>query len=300
MKRKIESETDLLSAVINTGGYQSKTAARSAMKSGRVLVNGKVEKITTKLLSAGDVVEIISVTTQKTEARKQKILEFPFPILFEDDHLLAVEKPAGLLSAPPDKKQAKNLLSIADRYIRLKSDNVQKAFPVQPLDKQASGIVLMAKTFRAQQNLLKDWQQFTKRYYALCEGKFSRKEGSIDAKLKENRIGLVYADNRSGHSVPAQTEYRLMNANEDYSLVKLTVTGEIKNQVRAHCAANNTPIAGDKKYRAETDPLRRLCLHFFSLIFTHPVTGAETEIKLQVPANFIAVIKGRKIKPEGK
>src|SRR5690606_1440396 len=148
-----------------------------------------------------------------------------------DKHLIAVDKPAGFLSVPLDKKRANNMLSMADKYIRALSGDTQKAFPVHRPDKFQSGIMIIAKTYNAQQNLIKGWKEYKKKYYALVENEVKIKEDIIKSKLKENRIGLVYSDSKSQYSKNAETQYRVINSNKQYSLLKVEQLVEFKNQM---------------------------------------------------------------------
>lgn len=296
MKKITDKDEILLDVVIEIGNYRSNSAARFALKEGRVKVNGKIEKVAKRELKSEDLVEIIPAKIQAEKKKKEKLKQLPFTVLYEDKDIIAVDKPAGLLSVPLEKKRAKNMLGLADKYIRALSGEMQKAFMVHRPDKFQSGIMIIAKNHDSQQRLIKEWKSFTKKYYALVENGVKVKEATIKSKLKENRIGLVYSDPKSSFAKPAETQYRVINSNKSFTLLKVELLLEFKNQMRAQFSEMGNPIVGDKLYEAKTDPLDRIAIHLFSVTLNHPANGKELILKTPVPYNFNALIKGRNIK----
>lgn len=286
----------LIDILLQQNFFNKRSSAKSALKYGSVNVNDLVVKKADLLLNKGDVVLVNSKKEIVKIEREDRAKKFPIEILMEDDSIIVINKPAGLLSVPLDNKSKKSLFSITDKYIRLMSNNEKKAFTVNRLDRDFSGIVLFAKTFVDQQKLTKNWKQYVKKYYALVENKPKETDGVIKSKLKENSIGLVYTDNSSQYAKEAITNYRLLSSNNEYSLLKIEIETDVKNQIRAHLSENKTPIAGDKNYGAETNPIGKLGIHLFSVDFIHPKTGKEVVVKTQVPYNFNAVIKNKKLK----
>jgi 23S rRNA pseudouridine1911/1915/1917 synthase len=296
MKYIVTESNILIEILLQQNFFYKKSSAKSALKYGSVNVNNLVVKKADLVLKKGDVILVNSKKEIVKIEREERARNFPLEVLFEDDSIVVINKPAGLLSVPLENKTKKSLLSLVDKYIRLMSNNEKKAFTVNRLDRDFSGIVLFAKTFVDQQKLTKNWKQYSKKYYALVEGKPKDEDGVIKSKLKENSIGLVYTDNSSQYAKEAITNYRLLSYSSEYSLLKIEIETDVKNQIRAHMGENKTPIAGDKSYGAETNPIGKLGVHLFSIEFVHPKTGKEMTVKTQVPYNFNAVVKNKKLK----
>jgi 23S rRNA pseudouridine1911/1915/1917 synthase len=296
MKYIVQESKLLIDTLISQNFFNKKSSAKSALKYGSVNVNNSIIKKADFQLKRGDVVVINSKKQLVKIEREERARKFPIEILMEDESIIAINKPAGLLSVPLDAKSKKSLFSITDKYIRLMSNNEKKAFTVNRLDRDFSGIVLFAKTFVDQQKLTKSWKQYKKKYYALVENTPKEEDGLIKSKLKENSIGLVYTDNSSQYAKEAVTSFRLLSTNNNFSLLKIEIETDVKNQIRAHMSENKTPVVGDKNYGAETNPIGKLGIHLFSIEFIHPKTGKEVVLKTQVPYNFNAVIKNKKLK----
>lgn len=239
--------------------------------------------------------------------------------LYEDKFLMVVYKPEGLLTVPYEGYRGKTLMSILEEQ-RRKRGLVHGSFrpqAVHRLDKDTSGIMMVALTPDVQKRVMDNWQTLvTKRCYrALAElprGPFPlEEEGTIDAPLTKNAMHHSYvADrrNRSGkaamaakagsafktagaHEVSAVTHYRVLNRGAKYALLELELETGRTNQIRAHLAYKGCPIAGDTLYRAHTDPDHRMCLHAYSLEFTHPVTGEKLTFEESEPAQWLRLAK---------
>src|SRR5450759_2144031 len=178
-------------------------------------------------------------------------------LLYEDEHLLVIEKSAGLLSVATEK------------------ENEETAF----------SIMMFAKSKEIQQKLQDNWENaVTKRiYYAVVEGHVKNAEGEIVSCLKENKSLMVYSSKTPGDGQKAITRYRVLKSNARYSLLEVELETGRKNQIRVHLQDMGHSIAGDKKYGAVTDPLRRLGLHAGILEFFHPATGKCMHFETTVP-----------------
>ena len=156
------------------------------------------------------------------------------------------------------------------------------------LDRDTSGIMMFAKSKEIQQKLQDNWNNVvTKRiYYAVVEGHVKNTEGEIVSCLKENKSLIVYSSKTPGDGQKAVTRYRVLKSNARYSLLEVALETGRKNQIRVHLQDMGHSIAGDKKYGATTDPLRRLALHAGILEFSHPITGECMHFETPVPAIF--------------
>ena len=200
-------------------------------------------------------------------------------ILYEDNYIIAVNKPAGLLSIATDKEKVRT----AYREIR---EYAGRIFVVHRLDRDTSGVFIVAKDERTKRTLQDNWNP-QRGYIAIVEGILRRKSGRIETFLRETKTHFMYSA-PSGQK--AITNYRVVGESGGYSLVEITIETGRKNQIRVHMAEIGHPIAGDKKYGAKTNPLRRLGLHACSLEFAHPVTKKNIAVKADVPASFARLV----------
>jgi 23S rRNA pseudouridine1911/1915/1917 synthase len=206
-------------------------------------------------------------------------------LLYEDGHLLVIEKSAGLLSVATAKENEETAFSILKSYVK-KSHHRAELYIVHRLDRDTSGIMMFAKSKEVQQKLQDNWETaVTKRiYYAVVEGHVQKAEGEIVSCLKENKALMMYSSKTPGDGQKAVTRYRVLKSNARYSLLEVSLQTGRKNQIRVHLQDIGHSIAGDKKYGAATDPLNRLGLHAGILEFFHPATGKIMHFETPVPA----------------
>jgi 23S rRNA pseudouridine1911/1915/1917 synthase len=202
-------------------------------------------------------------------------------LLYEDQDLLVVDKPAGLLSIAAGAEREKTVYWILAEYLRQKGEKRRPA-AVHRLDRDTSGLMVFAKSGLVKKSLMKNWDNAVtmRRYIALAEGEFSRNEGSgpdegiIDEPLGEDRGGRVIVKAGGRRAI---TRWKLLGRGKGYSLLSLELETGRRNQIRAHLFFLGHPIAGDKKYGAKTNPLGRLALHAETLSFHHPGNGRLME-----------------------
>jgi 23S rRNA pseudouridine1911/1915/1917 synthase len=199
-------------------------------------------------------------------------------LLYEDQYLVVVDKPAGLLSIASGTEREKTAYWILAEYLRRKGEKRRPA-AVHRLDRDTSGLMVFAKSERIKKRLMEHWNSAVvkRRYIALAEGEFFREkadEGIIDAPLGEDGGGRVVV--RPGGK-EARTWWKLLARGRGYSLLSLELETGRRNQIRAHLFFLGYPVAGDKKYGAKTNPLGRLALHAEALSFYHPVSGELLE-----------------------
>jgi 23S rRNA pseudouridine1911/1915/1917 synthase len=205
-------------------------------------------------------------------------------LLYEDEHLLVIEKSAGLLAVATAKEIGETAFSILKDYVR-KSHHRAELYIVHRLDRDTSGIMMFAKSKEIQQKLQDNWENaVTKRiYYAVVEGHVKNAVGEIVSNLKENKSLMVYSSKTPGDGQKAVTRYRVLKSNARYSLLEVSLQTGRKNQIRVHLQDIGHSIAGDKKYGAKTNPLGRLGLHAGILEFFHPATGKRMHFETPVP-----------------
>ncbi len=208
-------------------------------------------------------------------------------LLYEDEHLLVIEKSSRLLSVATAKENEETAFSILKSYVKSNNTKAQ-LYVVHRLDRDTSGVMMFAKSKEAQLKLQDNWDvAVTKRlYYAVVEGRVPKEAGEIVSYLQENKSLKMYSSKTSGEGQKAVTRYRVLKSNARYSLLEVELETGRKNQIRVHLQDMGHSIAGDKKYGALTDPLRRLALHAGILEFSHPITGECLHLATPVPAIF--------------
>ncbi len=201
-------------------------------------------------------------------------------IIYEDDYLLAVNKPAGLLSIASDTEKERTVYRI------LKDSGKKDVFVVHRLDKDTSGVLLFAKSAEVREELQNNWEQTPRREYtAVCEGIFEEKRGRCDTILKETSTHHLYSVSY-GEGKRAITNYEVISEKGEYSLLKIWIETGRKNQIRVHMSELSHPVAGDKKYGAKSNPLGRLGLHANLLEIIHPVTKNPLVLKAKPDSKF--------------
>lgn len=213
--------------------------------------------------------------TVQIHASSQGVCDCPLEILYEDEVLLAVNKPAGLLTVASDTEKEKT----AFRMVR--DSGISPLFVVHRLDRDTSGVLLFARSAEIRDTLQNSWDEHVGReYLAICEGVFEQKSGRIDTFLRETSTHLMYSAPSGARAI---TNYEVTAENAKYSVLRINLQTGRKNQIRAHMKEQSHPVAGDKKYGAKTDPFKRLALHARVLTVMHPVSGRELRVEAPVP-----------------
>ena len=209
-------------------------------------------------------------------------------IIYEDDALVVIEKPAGLLTIATDKVRDRTAYFMLNEHLRPKR---QRVFIVHRLDRDASGLLVFAKTEQAKRFLQDHWKDFEKTYFAIVEGAPEKKSGTISSFLRQNKFLKVYSGRRTEDSKFSVTHYKVVQAGFPHSLLEINLETGRKHQIRVHLADLGHPIAGDKRYGAKTNPAGRLALHASRLAFTHPVSGQRMVFESELPRTLVDNIK---------
>ena len=223
-----------------------------------------------------------------TDSKNKK--ELPFDILFEDNHIIVVNKPSGLLTIATEKEKEKTLYHIVREYL-VSKDKYAKVFIVHRLDKDTSGIVVLAKDEKTKNKLQENWNEYVslREYVAIVHGKLKKIEDRIVQNLKETKTNLVYVTKKDDGK-EAITNYKVIKENEDYSMVSINIETGRKNQIRVAFATLKHPIVGDKKYGIN-DKENRLYLHANRLKMYYPEIKKDILFETQTPNEFKKIIK---------
>ena len=224
--------------------------------------------------------------------RKKNDLE----IIYEDEWLIVVDKPSGLLCMSTGRSNEDTAYSRVYDY-------AGKIFIVHRLDRDTSGLLVFAKDLETKLALQENWEEavLERRYSAVLEGKIDDDEGWIETWLYENPKSLMVHcyELREGDSPQkpprkdwqfAATRCRTIKrgeiAGKPYTIVEFDLETGRKNQIRVHSQWIGHPIAGDRKYGAQTNPFGRLALHAQGLSFIHPWTGRTMKFRSKTPQKF--------------
>lgn len=275
----------------------SKMYLRDLVKLGRCEVNGRHENIGHRLREQ-DFIEIIVDATRGTAMRREEI---PLDILHEDNDIIVVVKPAGMLMHPSHREHSGTLLNALAYHVNREREkgrrgdeeqevSLSPSLPFSPssarpglphrLDKQTSGLVIVAKNARSHRIISSQFlkKQVVKRYLALVDGVVEHDEGTIEAPIgryEELKHWSVKADGKH-----ATTRYWRREIIGDRTLLELEpVTGRT-NQLRIHCEHLGHPIVGDVSRGGSEHA--RLCLHAYKLEFRHPTTGEHMSFEREV------------------
>ena len=277
---KVDRECELLEFLLLTFKDQSRNSVKSLLTNHRVAVDGAPISQYNFMLYPGDVV-IVSKTPIHKKTRSN------LPIIFENDEMIVINKPSGLLSIASDKEKGSTAYRMLTDYVQQK-DKHNRIFVVHRLDEDTSGVLMVAKNAKLQQALQDHWNEIvTKRgYYAIVEGQLKDKQGTIKSYLKKNSQNMMYSSKKAGDGQFAITHYKVIKEVEGYSLLDVHIDTGRKNQIRVHLGEMGHHVIGDDKYGEPSNPIKRLGLHAYELEFKHPFTGKIMKFTAPIPKEF--------------
>ncbi|WP_019912848.1 RluA family pseudouridine synthase [Paenibacillus sp. HW567] len=278
----VAEPAELLAFLLKTLTSRGRNAVKSILSRGQVSVNGKVVTRHDFPLQPG---QTVTIDQEKPVLAKEMI---GLTIVHEDDDLIVIQKDAGLLSIATGEDNELTAYRQLMEHVRL-SNPKSRVFVVHRLDRDTSGLMMFAKSEQIQQKLQNSWKDTVKErtYVALVEGAVRKSEGTISSWLKETSTLKMYSSPHEGDGLHAVTHYKLIQANRHFSLLEVQLETGRKNQIRVHMADIGHPIAGDKKYGAETKAVGRLGLHARVLSFIHPTTGELLSFESAIPKTFL-------------
>lgn len=260
----------------------AKTKLRKMIKHGVVSVNGSVASHPDILLLPGHVVEIVRLGAERR-------VKPPFPILYEDRYLIAVDKPPGILSIATESDNENTLYRRLYHYVEEATRGRGRVYIVHRLDREVSGIIMLAKNLETKKALQRKWNETEKLYCALVEGHPPAKEGALRSWLTEGKDLKVYCGPKRPGARLAITHYRVLKRLPHHTLLEIRLETGRKHQIRAHLSDLGCPVVGDAKYGAKGDPVKRIGLHAFRLSFTHPVSRERITLESPIPKAFMKV-----------
>lgn len=246
----------------------------------------------------------VKASTQYKRENKPDYGREKIEILYQDEWIVVINKPSGLLSVPYPGSKVRTAQSVLEELLRKqgKVNSKHKPYVVHRLDRDTSGVMMFALTEQSQQVIMNTWHTMvTERlYHAVAENRNKNDKkslpdlaisGIIDDNLAQNAHNVGYvpkkgATDKNGHevkTVAARTHYKKLIEGPTHTLFELSLDTGKKNQIRAHLAAHGYPLAGDEEHRAKTDYFHRLCLHARTLEFDHPFTKEHMKFEVAEP-----------------
>ncbi len=286
-KKKIDAfvtdqEDTLLTFLLAKLPNKSRTIVKAVLKGKQIFVDGKPISQFDHPLRPGQHVE---VRWDPAAAHKpgQEL-----KIVHEDEDLIVIDKPSGLLTVATDKEKRKTAYAMLSDYVKTQ-DPQNKIFIIHRLDRETSGLLLFAKNDKIKHQIQETWETTIaeRTYIAVVEGQVEPPEGTVTSWLKESSALIVYSHQSSQLGKKAITHYKKLRDNGLLSLLQLNLETGRKHQIRVHMQDIKHPIIGDDKYGASQNPIRRLGLHAQVLAFTHPKTGKLCRFETAIPGKFL-------------
>lgn len=260
---------------------------------GFLCVNGKSVKVNYKLRE-GDVLELNVPEVAPYEVTEEEI---PLDIVYEDEHILAVNKPQGMVVHPAAGNYSGTLVNALMHHCKGKLsgiNGVARPGIVHRIDKDTSGVLLVAKTNAAHLHLAEQIKvhSVTRKYVALVHGHFKEPEGTVDAPIGRNPKDRKKMCVTSSNSKNAITHYKVLEEFRGYSLVECRLETGRTHQIRVHMSHLGHPVAADPVYGPKKDALGKAgqLLHAEMIGFIHPESGKYMELCAPLPPEFLNIL----------
>jgi 23S rRNA pseudouridine1911/1915/1917 synthase len=278
---EVTDKVTLMPFLLSSLTGKSRDNIKSLLRNRQVLVNGEPVTQFNHELQPGDSIVISAARhTGGLMARNMRLV-------YEDEHVIVIDKNAGLLSMASDNEKYLTAYNILSTYVKSQKPS-NRIFIVHRLDRDTSGLMVFARSEKVQSLMQRDWKRnvTARTYVALVEGEVTEPEGVIKSYIYESKALVMHSTRDPKRGDLAVTRFRLIKSGKEYSLLEITLETGKKNQIRLHMQEMGHSIAGDKKYGAMSSPIGRLGLHASVLAFIHPVTGREMRFESRVPAKF--------------
>lgn len=265
----------------------AKQPATRVIQQGGVRVNGRVLKRLQEELAPGDRLDIAYEPELVRPAKGQEEQE-RVEIVFQDEHLLVVNKPPHLLTVPTPRQEKHTLISLLNKRLARERAGEQ-AYCIHRLDRGVSGLLVFGRRLEVAQ-LMRD--QFAerkplRRYVAIVAGALVEQEGTFRSHLATDKDLNRYSTEDTEQGELAITHYRVLQSGESFTVVEVWLETGRRNQIRVHFAEAGHPVLGDTRYGSRQLearwPHKRIALHAQRLGFTHPFTGRSLSFESPLP-----------------
>lgn len=283
----------------------SRTAVQRLIDEGKILVNEKIEKASYKVQN-GDKIEIEIPKVKETKLEAQNI---PVPVVYEDNDIIVVNKPKGMVVHPAngnlDGTLVNAILAMCKDSLSGIGGEIRPGI-VHRLDKDTSGLLIVAKNDMAHINMSNQIKnrEVEKKYIALVKGNVPDEEATIDMPIARSKIDRKkMAVDKNGKV--AVTHFKVLEKYENYTLLEIKIDTGRTHQIRVHMSYIGYPIVGDSVYSSGKNEfgVEGQMLHARFLKFKHPITGKELNLEATLPQYFEKILKElneRKLKLKGE
>lgn len=213
-------------------------------------------------------------------------------LIYEDDDIMIIDKGYGMLStAAGNNIKDDTVYNVLRKYVKTRNEHA-RIFMVHRLDRDTSGLMLIARTTKARDKMLTQWATIVneRKYEAIVEGRMEQPTGLVQSYLMDADNYEVVSTDDSEKGELAKTRYKVLEQGTRYARVELSMRHGHKNQLRVHMKDLGNPISGDRKYGGHANGIHRLALHATKLSFNHPVTNEEMHFESPIPANFLKLL----------
>jgi len=288
MKFKAKKDSTLLQLILAYHAGMSNSKAKKLIDNHTVKCGDKILKRPDDVVAEGEIVELLP----KSQERAVKQDGFPLKIIHEDQWLLVVHKPPGIVSSGDTAVEGPTLFSHVRNYLRDRYGNREQLFAVHRLDKAVEGLIIFARSEEVKELFQENWKSVNKYYLAQTTSIPEKKEGTIRSWLREEaNMKMVSYDREVPGSKEAITEYRVLKTFHSMALLEIKLDTGRKNQIRIHLSSIGCPIVGDRRYNEDGRTVNYIKLLSYKLEFTHPKTGNFLKFSLPIPPSFES--KGR-------
>ncbi len=252
------------------------------LRAGCVRVNGATVS-RNDVLAPGDEVQVVG----NDEAEPAPPAPHGLAVLYADDFLVAVDKPAGMLSVSTERQRERTALALVRESLS-RPGKPARLWPVHRLDRETSGVLLFARSREACDTVQSTWTDARKVYLAIVAGRPEPERGVIDEPLWEGKsLEVRVGEHRDAK--PARTRYAALETRGDRTLLEVELDTGRRHQIRAHLSWLGHPVVGDPRYGAAE--AARMGLHALRLVVPHPLDGRELVLEAPPPRAFTALLR---------
>ncbi|MCM1504357.1 MAG: RluA family pseudouridine synthase [Muribaculum sp.] len=282
------ADTTLLAYVIESMPQYKRTSLKQMLQHNQIAVNDVPIRQFDAPLTKGDKVQV-NLTREFRIFSNRRV-----KLVYEDDDILVIEKGYGLLSMGTENVTDGTAYSIMRDYLKWK-DPRNKLFIVHRLDRDTSGLMMMAKNVESKEAMQHNWNNMviSRKYVTVVEGNVEQDSGVVKSYLAETSEYEVYSTDNPEEGKFAVTRYKVLKRGCGHTLLEVELDTGRKNQIRVHMKDLGHPIAGDRRYGAKKTIIHRLALHAQTLRFVHPKSRKDMNFTTPVPGSFYKLVGGK-------